>query len=68
MTAGEGLRIGEPIEVKPDVSFEDLLEAWPKEPLYWKEEPPVPPQKLMLAENLYEEIFNKKRKKKTEQL
>lgn len=40
------------------------MKAWPKEPLYRKEEPPVSPEGLLLVESMYNEVFNKKQKRK----
>lgn len=55
---------GDLLEINPNAGFDDLMKAWPKEPLYWKEEPPVPPEGLLLVESMYNEVFNKKQKRK----
>ena len=52
------------LEINPDAGFDDLMKAWPKEPLYRKEEPPVSPESLLLVESMYNEVFNKKQKRK----
>lgn len=45
------------IEVNPNAGFEDLMKAWPKEPLYWKDEPPLSPESLAIVENEYKKAL-----------
>ena len=52
------------MEINPNAGFDDLMKAWPKETLYWKDEPPVSPEGLLLVESMYNEVFNKKQKRK----
>lgn len=41
------------IEINPNAGFDDLMKAWPKESLYWKEEPPLSPESLAIVEDGY---------------
>lgn len=49
------------IEVNPNAGFEDLMKAWPKEPLYWKDEPPLSPESLAFVENECKKAFSRGR-------
>jgi hypothetical protein len=48
------------LEINPNAGFDDLMKAWPKEPLYWKEEPQVSPE-LAIAENEYKKAISRGR-------
>lgn len=41
------------LEINPNAGFDDLMKAWPKESLYWKEEPPLSPESLAIVEDEY---------------
>ena len=41
------------LEINPNAGFDDLMKAWPKESLYWKEEPPLSPESLAIVEDGY---------------
>ena len=44
------------LEINPNVGFDDLMKAWPKESLYWKEEPPLSPESLAIVEDEYKRL------------
>lgn len=49
------------LEINPNAGFDDLMKAWPKEPLYRKEEPPVSPEYLVIVENEYKKAISRGR-------
>lgn len=49
------------IEINPNAGFDDLMKAWPKEPLYWKDEPPLSPEGLAIVENEYKKAISRGR-------